>query len=272
MIAVSFTFEEKIFVPLPPMTQTIYNSFLAAKQHGQKNFVVLIDPDKLKLSNIDRVLRLAADATVDYIFLGGSLVVTDMMSQCIKEIRENINVPIVLFPGDIAQINTEADAILFLSLISGRNPELLIGKQVTAAPILKRSSLEVISTGYMLIDGGTTTTAIYMSGSLPIPASKNDIAVCTAMAGEMLGMKLIYMDAGSGAINPIPSSMIQAVSQHIDIPLIVGGGIQTPEKALENIKAGADVIVVGNAIEKNPDLIIEISAAVHSMNNVVVSH
>jgi heptaprenylglyceryl phosphate synthase len=244
MIVVSFTFEEKIFVPLPPMTQTIYNSFLGAKQDGQKKFVVLIDPDKLKLSNIDRVLRLAADAKVDYIFLGGSLVVTDMMSQCIRSIREGIDVPIVLFPGDIAQINTEADAILFL----------------------KRSSLEVISTGYMLIDGGTTTTAIYMSGSLPIPSNKNDIAVCTAMAGEMLGMKLIYMDAGSGAINPIPCSMIQAVSQNIDIPLIVGGGIQTPEKALENINAGADVIVVGNAIEKNPELISEISAAVHSMN------
>jgi phosphoglycerol geranylgeranyltransferase len=252
------------------MNRTIYNSFVEAKQHGQKKFVVLIDPDKLKVSNIDRVLYLATEAKVDCIFLGGSLVVTDMMAQCIESIRKGINAPIVIFPGDIGQINTEADAILFLSLISGRNPELLIGKQVIAAPLLKKSPLEVISTGYMLVDGGTMTTAIYMSGSLPIPPAKNDIAVCTAMAGEMLGLKLIYMDAGSGALNPIPTSMIRAVSQNIDIPLIIGGGIRTPEKALANVQAGADVIVVGNAIEKDPNLIIEISEAVHSMNRLLV--
>jgi phosphoglycerol geranylgeranyltransferase len=251
------------------MNQAIYNTFAEAKQHGQKKFVVLIDPDKVKVSNIDRVLNLAELAKVDYIFLGGSLVVKDMMSECVNAIRNTTNIPIVIFPGDIGQINTEADALLFLSLISGRNPEMLIGKHVVAAPLLKKSPLEIISTGYMLIDGGSTTTAIYMSGSLPIPANKNDIAVCTAMAGEMLGMKLIYMDAGSGALNPIPESMIHAVSQNIDIPLIVGGGIRTPEKALANVRAGADIIVVGNAIEKDPELLLEIADAVHSMNLVM---
>jgi putative glycerol-1-phosphate prenyltransferase len=248
------------------MNQVIYNSFAKAKLHGQKKFVVLIDPDKIKVSNIDYILQLVESAKVDYIFLGGSLVVTDMMSYCIDTIRQATRTPIVIFPGDIGQINPNADALLFLSLISGRNPELLIGKHIIAAPLLKKSTLEVISTGYMLVDGGTTTTAIYMSGSLPIPSDKNDIAICTAMAGELLGMKLIYMDAGSGALNTIPESMIHAVSQNINIPLIVGGGIRTPESALASIQAGADVIVVGNAIEKDPNLIIEMADAVHSQN------
>jgi phosphoglycerol geranylgeranyltransferase len=245
---------------------TVYSAFTEAKRHGQKKFVVLIDPDKLKMSNLDRILYLVEAANVDCIFLGGSLIMNDMMSDCIQAIRSGTEAPIVLFPGDISQINDKADAILFLSLISGRNPELLIGKHVVSAPILKKMPIEVISTGYMLVDGGVTTTAIYMSGSQPIPAHKNDIAICTAMAGEMLGMKMIYMDAGSGALHPIPESMIHAVSQHIDIPLIVGGGIISPEKALANVKAGADVIVVGNAIEKDPELIIDIAQAVHSIN------
>ena len=152
-------------------------------------------------------------------------------------------------------------------MISGRNAELLIGQHVTSAPFIKKSGLEIISVGYMLIDGGTPTTVSYISNSNPIPSNKNDIALCTAMAGEMLGLKLIYMDAGSGAQKAIASNMIQKVSQHIKIPLIIGGGITTPEKAKENCIAGADIIVVGNAVEKDPNLIQSISEAIHSLNH-----
>jgi putative glycerol-1-phosphate prenyltransferase len=154
---------------------------------------------------------------------------------------------------------------LYLSLISGRNPELLIGQHVISAPFVKKSGLEIIPTGYMVIDGGAPTTVSYISNANPIPADKNDIAMCTAMAGEMLGMKLIYMDAGSGARKPITETMIERVAKNISIPLIVGGGITDPEKAYRNCKAGADVIVVGNAIEKDPSIMAEISAAVHSL-------
>lgn len=248
------------------MAHNLYASFVQAKQAQQKKFVVLLDPDKLRLSNIDVVLRMATEVKVDYFFVGGSLVISDMLDQCIRIIKATCNIPVILFPGDISQVNHSADAILFLSLISGRNPDLLIGKHVVSAPLLYKSPLEVISTGYMLIEGGRSTTASYMSGTFPIPADKTDIALCTALAGEMLGMKLIYMDAGSGAQNPIPEDMIAAVSEHITIPLIIGGGIRTAEKALKNIQAGADVIVIGNAIEKDPNLIADMAAAIHSLN------
>jgi putative glycerol-1-phosphate prenyltransferase len=163
------------------------------------------------------------------------------------------------------QVNGKADAILLLSLISGRNPELLIGKHVVAAPYIRASGLEVIPTGYMLVESGNSTTALYMSNTSPIPREKDDIAVCTAMAGEMLGMKIIYMDAGSGAEYAVPNKMIRRVKESIRIPLIVGGGISNPEIANERSKAGADLIVVGTAIEKEVELIKEISAAVKSV-------
>ncbi|MGB1121595.1 MAG: geranylgeranylglyceryl/heptaprenylglyceryl phosphate synthase, partial [Saprospiraceae bacterium] len=212
----------------------------------------------------DKIIRLAESASVDCFFVGGSLVVNNVMNDCIKRIRQVSNIPIIIFPGSTLQINYNADAILFLSLISGRNPDLLIGRHVESAPILHRSKLEVISTGYMLIDGGKPTTATYISNTLPIPRNKSDIALCTALAGELLGMKTIFMDAGSGAELPVPTNMIQTVSSQISIPLIVGGGIRTPEKAAKNVAAGADVIVIGNAIEKEPSLLLELADAVHS--------
>jgi putative glycerol-1-phosphate prenyltransferase len=175
---------------------------------------------------------------------------------------------VVLFPGSPSQVSKYADALLYLSLISGRNPELLIGQHVISAPFVKKSGLEIMPTGYMVIDGGAPTTVSYISNATPIPADKNEIAMCTAMAGEMLGMKLIYMDAGSGAKRPINELMIEKVAEHIGVPLIVGGGITEPEKAYLNCKAGADVIVVGNAIEKDLSLIKEISNAVHSVATV----
>ena len=245
------------------MDNKLYTSFLDAKKSRKKKFVVLIDPDNVRLGKLDKVLELSKTANVDYFFIGGSLVVNDMLDMVLGNIKKITDIPMILFPGNSFQLSYKADGLLFLSLISGRNADLLIGKHVITAPFLKISPLEIMSTGYMLVDGGISTTVQYMSNTTPIPANKDDIALCTAMAGELLGLKMIYMDAGSGAKNPISTSMIDAVSSAIDIPLIVGGGIRTPEKAYENVKAGADVIVVGNAIEKDPQLIIDMAAAVH---------
>lgn len=243
----------------------LYTNILEKKAKGKKLFAILIDPDKQKNSVLSLIVQKANEANVDYFFVGGSLLTNDNLDECIKTIKNNSNIPVILFPGNAMQINKNADGILFLSLISGRNPELLIGKQVISAPILKQTGLEVISTGYMLIDSGKPTTASYMSNTLPIPRNKNGIATSTAIAGEYLGMKLIYMDGGSGAEKPIEIDMIKQVSNQINIPLIIGGGICNAQKAIDNCNAGADLIVVGNAIEKNTDLILEISKAVHSV-------
>lgn len=249
------------------ITNNLYTQFLEAKKTGEKKFVVLIDPDKVRLGKISKVLELSMEAGVDYFFIGGSLVVNDMLDYVLKSMKEMCHIPMILFPGNSHQLSYKADAILFLSLISGRNADLLIGKHVITAPFLKVSPLEIISTGYMLIDGGIMTSVQYMSNTSPIPANKDDIALCTAMAGEMLGLKQIYMDAGSGAKNPISESMIKTVSSAINIPLIIGGGISTPEKAAANAKAGADILVVGNAIEKDPQLIMDIAAAIHEQSH-----
>ena len=243
----------------------LYKSILVSKNQGKKLFAILIDPDKQKNSDLLLIIKNANKSKVNYFFVGGSLLINDNLNDCIKTIKENSKIPVILFPGNTMQINPKADGILFLSLISGRNPDLLIGKQVISAPILKQTELEIISTGYMLIDSGKATTASYMSNTVPIPREKNAIATSTAIAGQYLGMKLIYMDGGSGAEQPITSDMIKQVSNFIDIPLIIGGGICNAKKAIENCKAGADLIVVGNAIEKDPSLILDISQAIQSI-------
>ncbi|MBT8221029.1 MAG: geranylgeranylglyceryl/heptaprenylglyceryl phosphate synthase [Bacteroidia bacterium] len=246
------------------MARSIYSDLLSAKQKGNKKFVVLIDPDKIRMNNIDQIINIAINSKVDYFFIGGSLVVNNMLDHCLEKIKSACNIPMILFPGSSMQLSYRADAILFMSLISGRNAELLIGKQVQTAPYIKMSPLEYLATGYMLVDGGVPTTVSYISNTHPIPNNKVDVAMATAMAGEMLGLKLIFMDAGSGAKIPISTDMINGVSNAIDIPLIIGGGIQDPQIAYDNVKAGADIIVVGNAIEKDPSLIVDLSAAVHS--------
>lgn len=247
------------------MTNRIYQSLLQQKENGHKSFAVLIDPDKVTVEKIDELIALATEAKVDYFLVGGSLVVTNRLDEVVQQIKKNCDIPVILFPGSPSQITPYADALLYLSLISGRNAELLIGQHVISAPFVKQSRLEIISTGYMVIDGGAPTTVSYISNAAPVPADKNEIAMCTAMAGEMLGMKLIYMDAGSGAKRPITESMIEKVAQIIEVPLVIGGGIIDPEKAYLNCKAGADVIVIGNAIEKDASLIREMSAAIHSV-------
>lgn len=247
------------------MKHILYKNFLEKKTAGKKSFTVLIDPDKVDTAAIEQLVGLATDAKVDYFFVGGSLVISNHLDDCIRQIKTSCNIPVVLFPGSPSQVSRYADALLYLSLISGRNPELLIGQHVVSAPFVKKSGLEIIPTGYMVIDGGAPTTVSYISNAAPIPADKNDIAMCTAMAGEMLGMSLIYMDAGSGAKRPITEHMIEKVSRNIEVPLIIGGGIISPEKAYLNCKAGADIIVVGNAIEKDISLIKEMSDAIHSV-------
>ena len=251
--------------PIDAMKTPVYQSVLDKKKTGKKNFAVLIDPDKVTPRDVEELVTLSVEAGVDYFFVGGSLVISDHLEECIRQIRPLCAIPILLFPGSPSQITREADALLYLSLISGRNADLLIGQHVVSAPFVKKSGLEIISTGYMVIDGGAATTVSYISNATPVPADKAEIAMCTAMAGEMLGMKLIYMDAGSGAKKSITEEMIGAVAKHIEVPLIVGGGIRTAEKAYLNCKAGADVIVVGNAIEKDPSLIREMAAAIHSV-------
>ncbi len=226
---------------------------------NKKLFAILIDPDKVETNSLNQIISLAKETEVDFFFVGGSLLTDNSLDYCIQTIKLNCDIPVILFPGNNLQISKKADAILFLSLISGRNADLLIGNHVISSPYLKESNLEIIPTGYMLIDGGNPTTVSYMSNTFPIPHDKEDIAACTAMAGEMLGLKVIYMDAGSGAKIPISAKMVQKVKRSVSSPIIIGGGINSPETASEIWDAGADVVVVGNAIEKSSELIKRIS-------------
>ncbi|MCB0430387.1 MAG: geranylgeranylglyceryl/heptaprenylglyceryl phosphate synthase [Flavobacteriales bacterium] len=241
----------------------VYKIIAAARKENRKLFAVLIDPDDLNDGQLTSLMQ-SGEACVDLIFVGGSLVRAQSTRTCIDRIKEVTGKPVVLFPGSILQVVDNADALFFLSLISGRNPEMLIGNHVIAAPMIKQTQLEVIPTGYMLIDGGQATTVSYISNTFPIPRTKYDIAACTAMAGELLGLKVLYMDAGSGAKHPIPPEMISAVRQSTDLPIIAGGGICTPEQVIAACHAGADVIVVGNAIESNSSLLDVLGTAVKS--------
>ena len=238
----------------------IYDKF---QDKSRKKLAVLIDPDKPTDTQILSIVDKAKAADIDFFFVGGSLLVTDSLDHCIKLIKANCDIPVLIFPGNSLQISKYCDGFLLLSLISGRNSEMLIGRHVIAAPYLKLYGNEIIPTGYMLIDSGKATSVSYMSDTTPIPHDKDDIAMCTALAGEMLGLKLIYLEAGSGALMPVSTSMISKVSQMIKIPLIVGGGIKTPEAAAEAVKAGADVVVIGTAFEKEPELLQQFAKAIH---------
>ena len=234
---------------------------------GKKSIAVLIDPDKADdPARLNHLINLANENCIDFFFVGGSLITTTNLSEVVSQIKEQVNIPVVLFPGNSMQLDPEADAILFLSLISGRNPDLLIGQHVLAAPILKNNNIEVLPTGYILINSGKITSVAYISNTTPIPEDKYSLAACTAMAGEMLGLQLIYLDAGSGAEREISPKMISAVRKAVDTPLIIGGGINTSAKALAALEAGADMIVIGNALEKDPDMLIEISDKVYDWN------
>ncbi len=240
-----------------PNKYAIYNTLIKKKENGIKSLAILIDPDKTDLNKCTQLLNFCKESAPDFFMVGGSLITNnqvDMIINCIKKHQYTAHIPVLLFPNSYLHLSGKADGILFLSLISGRNPEYLIGNHVIAAPLLKQSELEVISTAYILVNCGNQTTVAYMSNTTPIPYEKNDIAVCTALAGEMLGLKMIYMDGGSGAKQAISLEMIRTVKQQIDIPLIIGGGIRSTEAMKAAFEAGADVVVVGSAIEQSPEL------------------
>ncbi|SOD95976.1 putative glycerol-1-phosphate prenyltransferase [Spirosoma fluviale] len=240
------------------------------KLSGRKAFAVLLDPDKVEQDAFSTLLNRTADYPVDFFLVGGSLVTDYSHKEVIATIRRHANTPVILFPGNPLHIEPSADAILLLSLISGRNPDFLIGQHVIAAPLLKKSGLEILPTGYMVVDSGTQTTVSYISGTMPLPYDKPDVAACTALAGEMLGLQLMYLDAGSGARKPVSTAMIAAVRKAVNVPIIVGGGITSGEKAYEALKAGADLIVVGNGVEQDPDLLPQLATVVREFNQSVV--
>lgn len=240
------------------------------REIGQKSLAVLLDPDKVEQDALEALLARTNQHLIDFFLVGGSLVTDYTHKEVIATIRQHTATPVILFPGSPLHIEPSADAILFLSLISGRNPEFLIGQHIIAAPLLKKSGLEILPTGYMLVDSGTQTTVSYISGTMPLPHDKPGVAACTAMAGEMLGLQLVYLDAGSGALRPVSPEMIAAVRDVVDVPLIVGGGINTGQKAYEALKAGADMIVVGNGIEQDPDLLPHLSTVIQEFNQSVI--
>ncbi len=235
---------------------------------GQKGgaYFILIDPDKIEKNNIAEFLSVCEKSGVDGFLVGGSLIVDGDLEQSISVIKKHSSLPVIIFPGSVSQLSPLADAVLYLSLISGRNAEHLIGKQVLAAPVIKKFNLEAISTGYMLIESGKQTTAEYISGTKPIPRNKPEIAAATALAGQYLGMKLIYLEGGSGADLHVPFETVNAVANEIDVPLIVGGGIRNPDVARQMIENGANIVITGNFFENknNWDLIKDFASAVHT--------
>ena len=221
-----------------------------------KSVGLLLDPDKTDEKAIVRIVRTATESGTDYILAGGSLTFSGI-DQMIRLVKKNCKIPVILFPGNLLQLTHQVDAILLLSLISGRNPELLIGNHVLAAPYLKDIKSKLVSTGYILINCGAKTSVEYMSQTEAIPCDKSDIVIATALAGEMLGMKLIYLEAGSGAIKPVPPGVVRAVKENISIPIAVGGGLRTRKEIEEAFTAGADLIILGNGVEKDSRLLVE---------------
>lgn len=231
--------------------RTIHKQILDAKKNGQKLLAILLDPDKIVWENLNHLLQKINQSPATHIFVGGSIVQSTILKDLIAELKQKTNLPVVIFPGDPSQISPQADAILFLSLLSGRNPDYLIEYQVQAAPILRKTKLEVISTGYILIESGNETAVARVSKTEPLNRENFDLALATAQAGEMLGNKLIYLEAGSGAKKPVPLEMITLIAQNIEIPVIVGGGIVNLHGIQNAYNAGADLVVIGTAFEND---------------------
>jgi phosphoglycerol geranylgeranyltransferase len=231
--------------------KNIYNDILKAKSENKKLLAILLDPDKIDWENLSVLISKINHSSATHIFIGGSLVENNIIDELIVKIKQNCNLPIVLFPGNPSQISDKADAILFLSLISGRNPDYLIGHQVNAVPILKKTNLEIISTGYILIESGNETAVERVSKTKPLDRNNIDYIIQTAQAGQMLGNKLIYLEAGSGAKQAVSLEMIKKISQNIEIPLVVGGGIVDLQQIKDSYTAGADLVVIGTAFENN---------------------
>ena len=232
----------------------ILNTIYQKIKEKEKIFSLLIDPDKYGSDELNETIEIASKNQVDLLLIGGSLI-SKNLNTTINQIKQTCDIPVVLFPGSCLQISDCADGILFLSLISGRNPDFLIGSHVVAAPMIKNTGLEVIPTGYILINGKNATSVQYMSNTTPIPPDKIDIITATAIAGEMLGLKLMYLEAGSGAKEPVGPDIIKEVKNSINLPIIVGGGLKDEETLTKILKAGADMVVVGNAIENEKSIL-----------------
>jgi phosphoglycerol geranylgeranyltransferase len=223
---------------------------------GKKSIALLLDPDKAKGDSLKKILGIAEESNTDFIMAGGSLTFNSI-DNLIDAVKKYCSIPLILFPGNLLQLTHKADAILLLSLISGRNPEFLIGNHVIAAPFLKEVREKLVPVGYILISCGAKTSVEYISQTEAIPSDKPEIVVATAMAGEMLGLRMIYLEAGSGATRPVPLNIIKAVRENVFIPITVGGGIKSKKEVEEIFSAGADMIILGNGCEKNPELLRE---------------
>ncbi len=245
---------------------TTFEKLLKIKQERGAGYFVLIDPDKWRPQEIGALAATASAAGADALLVGGSLLLSSSFDEVVKIIKANCSVPLIIFPGSVTQVSRYADAVFFLSLLSGRNPTYLIGEQVRAAPVIKTLGIEPIAVGYMLIESGGSTSAEFMSNTRPIPRTKSDIAKATALAAEYFGMKMVYLEAGSGAERSVPEQMVADVCNYISSPVIVGGGIRTPEDAAKKVRAGASFVVTGNVLELsgNGSLMSEFAAAVHS--------
>ena len=254
-----------------PTHPSLYDALLTRRARGHKALAVLLDPDNLDEASLLHLLALSRVHPVDYFFVGGSLVLSEHQAALITLIKKHSTIPVLLFPSHSMHLDGPADGLLLLSLISGRNPDFLIGQHVVAAPRLRASGLQLLPTGYMLVDSGRQTTASYMSGTTPLPHNKPGIAACTALAGEQLGLKLMYLDGGSGAQHPVSAAMIAAVRETVSTPIIVGGGLNSGEKVHAALAAGADVVVVGNHIEAEPAFLAEVSGVVASFNGAAVA-
>ncbi len=251
---------------------SVFSRLMSVKAQRGGGFLLLLDPDRLPEPRFLAVAEAAQDCGVDAVLVGSSFMLATNFAAAVKKIKSVTALPVIVFPGSFAQVSPDADAILFTSLISGRNPNYLIEEQVRGAPLVKRFGLEPIPTGYMLIESGTTTSVQYISHSQPIPRTKYDIACAHALAAQYLGMKLVYLEAGSGAEQPVPLEMVREVVSYVDIPLLVGGGMTTPEACASRIDAGASFVVVGNIIEHDSKFtfLTELTAAAHPMESVVL--
>ena len=246
---------------------SVYDSLIKIYKNKKAGYWVLLDPDKLPVEKIPGFIDQLQKSKVDTILIGGSLILNSDFEYFVGEVKKQSDkIPVVLFPGSVHQVTPKADALLFLSVISGRQAQNLIGNQVLAAPLVYRSGIEAIATAYMLIDSGCQTAAQFMSGSMPLPRNKPELAVAHALAAQYLGFKLIYLEGGSGADLSVPEEIIAAVRKTVDIPIIVGGGITSPEVASSKVAAGATFVVTGNVLEKSddPELIRKFAEAVHS--------
>lgn len=247
------------------MLHSVYDKLIAVSAEKGAGFIVLLDPDRISEEKVPAFVAMCEKADADALFVGSSILAHPDFDRFVTTVKQSTSLPVIGFPGSVGQLSRSLDAVLFLSVISSRNPEYLFGQHVHAAPVIRSMGVEPISTGYMLVDGGKTTTAQYVTHSMPLPADKPDVAAATALAAEMLGMRLLFADGGSGAAGSVSETLVSAISELCTTPLVVGGGLRTPNDVARKVQAGAQFVVVGSALEARPDrgFLSELAAACH---------